>query len=39
VRAVEGIIALSALWQLIPFFRALGMSETAAEANVRTMSR
>ncbi len=33
---VYGLVGLSALWQLVPFFRALGEGEVHAEANHRT---
>lgn len=29
------LVGLSALWQIIPFARALSVGETAAEANLR----
>lgn len=34
-RIVYGLVGLSALWQLVPFFRALGEGEVHAEANRR----
>jgi uncharacterized membrane protein YuzA (DUF378 family) len=30
---VYGVVGLSALWQLVPFIRALGTGEVRAEAN------
>ena len=34
-RIVYALVGLSALWQLVPFFRALGEGEVHAEANRR----
>jgi len=33
-RIVYGLVGLSAIWQLVPFFRSLQVSETNAEANL-----
>ena len=33
-RLVYGLVGLSALWQLVPFFAALRIGEANAEANV-----
>jgi uncharacterized membrane protein YuzA (DUF378 family) len=34
-RAVYGLVAISALWQLVPFFKAMKTNEVSAEANTR----
>lgn len=36
---VYGLVGLSALWQLVPFFRALSTNEVSAEANTRPTAR
>jgi|tagenome__1003787_1003787.scaffolds.fasta_scaffold20664382_1 uncharacterized membrane protein YuzA (DUF378 family) len=33
-RIVYGLVGLSAIWQLIPFFRSLQVGETTAETNL-----
>ncbi len=34
-RAVYGLVGLSALWQLMPFFKSLRVGEVEAESNRR----
>ena len=38
-RLVYGLVGLSAIWQLIPFFKSLRVGEVAAEANHRSAAR
>lgn len=37
-RLVYGLVGISALWQLMPFFKALRMGEEHAEAGHRRMT-
>jgi uncharacterized membrane protein YuzA (DUF378 family) len=34
-RIVYGLVGLSALWQIMPFVKAIKMDEAAAESNMR----